>query len=83
MELGVPALEDVSLVGEIDLARSVQLVSSTHLHHAVMTAECFARRLRTCSPGLPLLAPLYDFLLQPSRPFFIFYVPLLRKVSNA
>ena len=38
---GVPALEEVSLVGDSDLARSViaESISSTHPHHPAMAAQ--------------------------------------------
>ena len=40
------------------------------------------RSALTSSPGLPLLPPLYDFLLEFSCPRFIFLVPLIPKLSN-
>ena len=37
----------------------------------------------TSSPGLPLLPPLYDFLLEFPCPLFIFLVPLIPKLSDS
>ncbi len=79
-EPGVPAFEEVSFVGERDLARSVDaLVSSLHSHVAKNGLWDFL----TSSPGLSLFSPLNNLLFELSGPFFVLFIALIPQLFDS
>ena len=91
-EAGVPVFDDVSFVGERDLARSVEsqnlLSINTHRQSMMMlwtrmTSISIRSTPLTLSSSLPLPAPLHNFLLQLTVALFIFPVSLVAQFAYA